>query len=138
MTNVNVLDVNKLCRYLEANQPDFKGPTVATKFWEGSQPHCQDRIIGGAICRCRNSRQFAQAAHAVDREYRVLEALSETDAVAEVYHLCTDPEVIGSMFYIMEYCDGNIHWSSALEALSQMSKGAIADENNRVPQPFIR
>jgi aminoglycoside phosphotransferase (APT) family kinase protein len=136
MTNVNVLDVNKLCRYLEANQPDFKGPIVATKF-PGGQSNPTFKIESSAgpfVLRRQPPGKLLKSAHAVDREYRVLEALSETDVpVAEVYHLCTDPEVIGSMFYIMEYCDGNIHWSSALEALeSNEQRSHCYDEMNRV------
>ena len=53
--------------------------------------------------------------------------------VAEVYHLCKDPDVIGSMFYVMEYCDGNVHWSSALEVLeSNEQRSHCYDEMNRV------
>jgi len=35
--------------------------------------------------------------------------------VARVFHLCEDREVMGSMFYLMEFCDGNIHWDARLE-----------------------
>ena len=63
--------------------------------------------------------KLLKSAHAVDREYRVLAALADTDVpVAKVYHLCEDPDVIGSMFYIMEFCDGNVHWASSLEDIS--------------------
>ncbi len=37
--------------------------------------------------------------------------------VARVYHLCEDPEVIGSLFYIMDFCDGRIFWKAALPEL---------------------
>jgi aminoglycoside phosphotransferase (APT) family kinase protein len=64
----------------------------------------------------------------------VLAALADTDVpVAKVYHLCEDPEVIGSMFYIMEFCDGNVHWSSALEEIpSNEGRAKMYDEMNRV------
>jgi aminoglycoside phosphotransferase (APT) family kinase protein len=70
----------------------------------------------------------------VDREYRVLAALADTDVpVARVYHLCEDPEVIGSMFYIMEFCDGNVHWASSLEDVSSNQQRAkMYDEMSRV------
>jgi aminoglycoside phosphotransferase (APT) family kinase protein len=70
----------------------------------------------------------------VDREYRVLAALADTDVpVARVYHLCEDPEVIGSIFYIMEFCDGNVHWASSLEDVSSnQQRTKMYDEMSRV------
>lgn len=38
--------------------------------------------------------------------------------VAKVFHLCEDIDVIGSMFYVMEFCDGNIFWDAALEKIT--------------------
>ena len=135
-SNVQTLDENKLCRYLEANQSNFKGPIVATKF-PGGQSNPTFKIessVGEFVLRRQPPGKLLKSAHAVDREYRVLEALADTDVpVAEVYHLCEDPDVIGSMFYVMEYCDGNIHWSSSLEALaSNEQRSRCYDEMNRV------
>ena len=61
-------------------------------------------------------------------------ALRDTDVpVANVYHLCEDPTVIGSMFYIMEFCEGNIHWASTLKAIdNNAQRGAMYNEMNRV------
>ncbi len=43
------------------------------------------------------------------REFRVLSALQGTDVPhPRVFGLCTDPEVLGANFYVMEYVDG---WS---------------------------
>ncbi|MCV2883779.1 phosphotransferase family protein [Aestuariibacter sp. AA17] len=59
--------------------------------------------------------KLLKSAHAVDREFRVLSALAETNVpVPKTYHLCEDPSVIGSMFYIMEFIPGRILWDSAL------------------------
>jgi aminoglycoside phosphotransferase (APT) family kinase protein len=38
--------------------------------------------------------------------------------VAKVYHLCEDPSVIGSLFYIMEYVEGRVFWDSSLPEIS--------------------
>jgi aminoglycoside phosphotransferase (APT) family kinase protein len=47
------------------------------------------------------------SAHDMSREYRVTAALFEAGfPVARPLLLCTDPEVIGAPFYVMEYVDG--------------------------------
>jgi aminoglycoside phosphotransferase (APT) family kinase protein len=86
------------------------------------------------VLRRQPPGKLLKSAHAVDREYRVLAALADTDVpVAKVYHLCEDPEVIGSMFYIMEFCDGNVHWGSELEDISSNQlRGHMYDEMSRV------
>jgi aminoglycoside phosphotransferase (APT) family kinase protein len=48
-------------------------------------------------------------AHDMGREFRILTALAPTGFPApKPYALCTDTEIIGSQFYVMEYVDGFI------------------------------
>jgi aminoglycoside phosphotransferase (APT) family kinase protein len=58
-------------------------------------------------------------AHDMAREHRVLEALAKAGFPApRPVLLCTDPDVIGAPFYLMEHVDGRIHRNSAdLEAM---------------------
>jgi len=49
-------------------------------------------------------------AHDVAREFRVMSALQDTDVpVPKTYALCTDPEVIGVPFYVMERVQGTTY-----------------------------
>lgn len=75
-----------------------------------------------------------KSAHAVDREFRVQQALQDTPVpVAPVFHLCEDPDVIGSMFYVMDFCDGRIFWHAHLpEIESRQERSAMYEEMNRV------
>jgi aminoglycoside phosphotransferase (APT) family kinase protein len=51
----------------------------------------------------------SKTAHKVEREYRILHALQNTDVpVPKVYGVCEDDSVVGSPFYIMEFLDGRI------------------------------
>jgi aminoglycoside phosphotransferase (APT) family kinase protein len=51
----------------------------------------------------------SKTAHQVEREYRIIHALEETDVpVPKAYCLCEDDSVIGTPFYIMEFLDGRI------------------------------
>ena len=136
MSVVDTLDEALLASYLEANVEEFKGPLTASKFAGGqSNPTFKiDAASGSYVLRRQPPGKLLKSAHAVDREYRVLAALADTDVpVARVYHLCEDPEVIGSMFYIMEFCDGNVHWASSLEDVSSNQQRAkMYDEMSRV------
>jgi hypothetical protein len=52
---------------------------------------------------------LSKTAHKVEREYRIMHALENTDvAVPKTYCLCEDDSIIGTPFYIMEYLDGRI------------------------------
>jgi aminoglycoside phosphotransferase (APT) family kinase protein len=136
MSEVNTLNENVLAAYLEANMPGFKGPLTATKFQGGqSNPTFKiDAVSDSYVLRRQPPGKLLKSAHAVDREYRVISALADTDVpVAHAHHLCEDPEIIGSMFYLMEFCDGNIHWASKLDGAGSNQKRAhMYDEMNRV------
>ena len=136
MSQVDTLDEAKLASYLEANVEGFKGPLTASKFAGGqSNPTFKIEAESGTyVLRRQPPGKLLKSAHAVDREYRILAALADTDVpVAKVYHLCEDRDVIGSMFYIMEFCDGNIHWDAALkDADSPEQRAKMYDEMNRV------
>lgn len=52
---------------------------------------------------------LSKTAHQVEREYRIIHALENTDVpVPKAYGLCEDPGVIGTPFYVMEFLDGRI------------------------------
>ena len=58
------------------------------------------------------------SAHAVDREFRVITALGQTDVpVARTHVLCEDPAVIGTAFYIMDCVDGRVLWDPTLPGM---------------------
>ncbi|MDA8978473.1 phosphotransferase family protein [bacterium] len=136
MSAVDTLDEALLASYLEANIEEFKGPLTASKFAGGqSNPTFKiDAASGSYVLRRQPPGKLLKSAHAVDREYRVLAALADTDVpVAKVYHLCEDSDVIGSMFYIMEFCKGNVHWESSLEDISSNQlRAKMYDEMSRV------
>lgn len=128
-------DVDKLARYLEANVIGFKGPLKAEKF-AGGQSNPTFKISAGSgeyVLRRKPPGELLKSAHAVDREYRVLSALADTDVpVAQVYHLCEDDAIIGSMFYLMEYMQGRVLWDPALPNMSTVQRGEIFDQMNQV------
>jgi aminoglycoside phosphotransferase (APT) family kinase protein len=110
-----------LASYLENHMTGFRGPLAATKFKGGqSNPTYLIQAASGAyVLRRKPPGKLLASAHAVDREFRVLRALSGSGAipVAQPLHLCTDDSVIGSMFYLMQFVPGRIFWDPALPDL---------------------
>jgi aminoglycoside phosphotransferase (APT) family kinase protein len=127
--------VAQLADYLEDKVAGFKGPLTAEKF-AGGQSNPTFKIMaasGEYVLRRKPPGELLKSAHAVDREYRVLSALANTEVpVAEVYHLCEDDSVIGSMFYLMEFKAGTVFWDPALPDMSNAERGAIFDQMNQV------
>lgn len=133
--NAHQFDEEKLARYLEQQVDGFKGPLSAEKFAGGqSNPTFAINAHSGRyVLRRKPPGQLLKSAHAVDREYRVINALANTDVpVAKAYHLCEDDSIIGSMFYLMEYVDGRIYWDAALPELNNSERSAFYQEMNRV------
>ncbi len=106
-----------LALYLQQHIADFQGPLTSTKFKGGqSNPtYLLKATSGNYVLRRKPPGKLLASAHAVDREFRVLNALYGSPVpVAKPYHLCTDDSIIGSMFYVMEYIDSTIFWDPAL------------------------
>ena len=136
MSQVSSLDEAKLLAYLEANVDGFVGPISVSKFAGGqSNPTFKIEASSGSyVLRRKPPGELLKSAHAVDREYRVIKALADSDVpVAKVYHLCEDREIIGSMFYLMEFCEGNIYWRPELnEVEGPAQRGQMYDEMVKV------
>lgn len=140
--DTNKMDDNKfdfdnaqLADYLQQHVAGFKGPLRAEKFAGGqSNPTFKlSAASGNYVLRRKPPGQLLKSAHAVDREFRVISALADTDVpVAKAYHLCEDETVIGSMFYIMEFVDGRILWDPALPGMDNAMRTAMYEEMNRV------
>ena len=125
-----------LLYWLQQNIEGFRGPALLEKFKGGqSNPTYRLKAASGTyVLRRQPPGKLLKSAHAVDREYRVMRALAGTDVpVPRMAGLCESRDIIGSMFYVMEYCDGRIFWNAALPDVSgNDERSAIYDEMNRV------
>lgn len=67
------------------------------------------------------------SAHQVDREYRVMKALREHSRVPvpTMHVLCQDPEVIGTIFFVMDYVPGRVFSQPSLEAVPRSARAPI-------------
>lgn len=129
------LDTAALEPYLARHVDGFQGPVSARKFSDGqSNPTYLLETPGQRyVLRRKPPGELLKSAHAVDREYKVLSALADTDVpVPRVYHLCEDESVIGSMFYVMAFLEGRVFWDPALPELDRDGRRQVYNEMNRV------
>lgn len=134
--DTQTIDTSALADYLTGKLPGFSGTLSAEKF-AGGQSNPTFLLCDGKhrwVLRRKPPGELLASAHAVDREFRVLSALRDTDVpVAKTYLLCEDNDVVGSMFYIMEYLEGRVFWDPKLPEIdTQGERTAMYDEMNRV------
>ena len=84
------------------------------------------------VLRRKPPGKLLKSAHAVDREYKVLTSLQNTEVpTPETIHLCEDESVIGTIFYIMEFCDGNIFWDPFASEIDKGRRSLVFDQLNQ-------
>ena len=124
------IDVASLERFLNLK-------IVALEQFKGGQSNPTYRLTDSSgkryVLRRKPPGKLLPSAHAVEREYRVIKALSEADfPVARPHLLCEDDSVIGTAFYVMDFVDGRVLWDQGLSGMSKPERFAIWDELNRV------
>jgi len=131
----NRFDEAALVKYLGARVPGFAGEMHVRQFQGGfSNPtfHLQtpDRAY---VLRKKPPGQLLPSAHAVDREYKVLKALGDTDVpVPRVHLLCEDDSIIGTMFYVMDYVEGRVYTDRLLPGCTPQQRAEMYDAMNDV------
>src|SRR3954449_11852767 len=130
------LPLDRLEGWLRQHVPGFRGPVAAERF-AGGQSNPTYRLDSGAgsyVLRRKPPGPLLPSAHAVDREFRVMRALADTEVpVPRVLALCEDDDVIGSAFYVMQHLDGRIFWDQRLpEIANSAERAAMFDSMNRV------
>ncbi len=113
-------DEAALDRWMQANVEGYAGPLRVMQF-KGGQSNPTYRLETpdrAYVLRRKPFGPLLPSAHAVEREFRLITALHGTDVpVAKPHALCTDADVIGAVFYIMEAVEGPIYWDGALPGL---------------------
>lgn len=126
-------DEQRLAAYLAERLPDFRAPFTLRQF-QGGQSNPTFLIEAGGrrwVLRKKPPGKLLPSAHMVEREYRVIRALADTDVpVAPAPLLCEDAEIIGTAFYVMEFVDGRVFSDPALTGLSPRERAGIYDAMN--------
>ncbi len=126
-------DVAALQAFMEANVEGYTGELTVAEFAGGQSNPTYALTAGGKryVLRKKPPGELLKSAHAVDREYKVLTALQNTNVpTAKTYAFCEDESVIGTMFYIMEFLDGRVIWDATAGDYSPSERGAFWDSAN--------
>ena len=126
-----------LSAYLAEQIPEFVGaPASISKFSHGqSNPTFLLRDQAGAqfVLRKKPPGKLLASAHAVEREYRIMKALAQTNVpVPKMLSLCLDDSVLGTPFYIMEYVKGRVITMEQYATLDASIQSALGAELARV------
>jgi aminoglycoside phosphotransferase (APT) family kinase protein len=115
-------------RWLPEHVDGFRGPFELEKFaWGQSNPTYRIRAASGDyVLRRKPFGELLPSAHAVDREYRLLCALHPLGfPVPRPFALCSDPDVIGAIFYVMELAKGRAQANGALPGFDAARRGRM-------------
>ncbi|MEO0327856.1 MAG: phosphotransferase family protein [Pseudomonadota bacterium] len=121
--NSNDLELKPLADYLASHVTEIGDLKSIEKFSGGQSNPTYKLVSSNAtyVLRAKPPGDLLKSAHQVDREYRVMKALGNTDVpVPRMLHLVDeDKSPIGRMFLVMAYLDGRIFWDPALPEISE-------------------
>lgn len=129
------LDINAVAEWMQAHVAGVDGPLTARKI-EGGQSNPTYLLETPArrfVLRRKPPGKLLKSAHAVEREFRVQQALAGSQVpVAGMLALCEDDTVIGSAFYVMAYVEGRNFDDPRLTGLPLHDRAAVFEEMSRV------
>ncbi len=133
----HAFDTAALQAWLADHMGGFAGPLQVEQF-KGGQSNPTYRLITPGRAYVMRSKPGPQtkllpSAHAIEREYRVMDALALSGVpVPRMHVLCEDESVIGRAFYVMECVEGRVLWDQSLPGMAPDDRSAVYDEMNRV------
>jgi len=137
VTERHRFDAARLSAFLADKLPGWSGP-LEVKQYQGGQSNPTYLLSTPDKRYVMRSKpgpvaKLLPSAHAIEREFRVMHALSRQGIpVPQMHVLCEDESVIGRAFFVMEHVEGRILWDQSLPELTRAERGAIYGEMNRV------
>lgn len=131
---ITEFDSKKLTDFLSKHMDNCNGDAQFERIGGGySNPTFFMRFENGGdfVLRKQPPGPILPSAHAIDREYKVISALGQTDVpVPKVHYYCEDKDIIGTPFYVMDRIEGRVFHKNALPGISAPDRGAIFDSMN--------
>jgi aminoglycoside phosphotransferase (APT) family kinase protein len=127
------IDEARLEAYLTKEIKGFAGPLTAKQFKGGqSNPtYLLETPSRKYVLRRKPPGKLLPSAHAVDREFKVISALSaQSFPVAEPLVYCADETIAGTPFYVMSFSDGRVFWEPQMPGSNPAERTAVYDAMN--------
>ena len=137
VSSAHQFDESALQSWLVLNLQGFKGPLTVEMF-KGGQSNPTYKLVTPSKSYVMRAKpgpvaKLLPSAHAIEREFKVMRGLQNTDVpVAQMHVLCEDETVIGRAFYVMEFVQGRVLWDQSLPNMNNAQRASIYDEMNRV------
>ena len=131
------INITALERWLQSHIDCFAGPVEIDQF-QGGRSNPTYKLSSPTHTLVMRTKpgpasQLLLSAHAIEREFRLMSVLKQTDVpVPKLYCLCDDESVIGRAFFVMEFIAGRVLFEQSLPGLEPSERTAIFDEANRV------
>ena len=124
----------KLQPWIDENVPNA-GRIKSIEQFKGGQSNPTYKIstdMKDLVLRRKPPGKLLPSAHAVDREYKVITALYETDVpVPKTYGLCEDDDVAGTAFFVMDFLDGDLFWDPMIPSMTNNDRTEIYKNKNK-------
>jgi aminoglycoside phosphotransferase (APT) family kinase protein len=125
---VGDFDVAPLAAYLSSRLAEAKGTPELKRIGGGQSNPSYFVTYPGArfVLRKKPAGVLLPSAHAIDREYRVQNALA--GSAVPVPHMrlyCTDSSIIGTEFYVMDYVQGRVYAQCWLPEAAKAQRRAM-------------
>ena len=132
----HLLPMEPLAAYLKALGLANNAAIQVTPL-SGGQSNPSFRISAGPgqeyVLRKKPAGVLLASAHAIDREYRVMKALEQTEVpVPRMLHYCESDELLGTPFYLMEFLPGRVFMDQSLPGMTPQQRQDIYRDMNRV------
>jgi aminoglycoside phosphotransferase (APT) family kinase protein len=128
-------DVDALNGWLKLQMAGYSGPLKVQRL-SGGQSNPTYRLAassGSYVLRKKPNGTLLPSAHAVDREFRIINALSGTDVPVPRAHVyCDDPSIVGAAFYVMDCIEGRTFFEPTLPELTCAQRRSAWEDFNRV------
>jgi aminoglycoside phosphotransferase (APT) family kinase protein len=124
------IDPARLEAYLAQRLSGFAGPLTVRQFRGGqSNPtYLLETPVRKYVLRRKPPGKLLPSAHAVDREFRVISALSRKRfPVAQPLLYCSDETVTGTAFYVTGFVQGRVFWDPDMPGSSAPERTTIYD-----------
>lgn len=83
------------------------------------------------VLRKKPTGDLLPSAHAIDREFRVMQALQNTAVpVPRMLVYCEDASLIGTAFYVMDFLSGRVFFDQTLPGMSSEERSRVYREMN--------
>jgi len=130
-------DEARLSAYMTDHVEGYRGALSVLQF-EGGQSNPTFHLTDGGgrmyVMRKKPPGKLLPSAHQVDREFKVIKALSDHSnvPVPRPYALCMDDGIVGTAFYIMQFLPGRIFVDPKMEGVAPADRARIFDSMNDV------